>query len=95
MAAQVPRATTAIPAGIGTTSTTPGTCRAVAASKDFTVAPKRGGRATTAVSMSGRRRSAVYTAEPLVLACESTRGALRPISLKSFGSFSVTCAGGV
>ena len=95
MAAQVPPATTAIPAGIRTTSTTPGTCRAAAASNDRTVAPKRGGRAITAVSMSGRRRSAVYTAEPFVLAGESSRGALRPISLKSFGSFNGTCAGGV
>ena len=95
MAAQARRATTATPDGTGTTSVTPGTRRAAEASNDFTVAPNRGGRAITAVSMSGRRTSCVYTAEPLVLARESTRGAWRPISLKSFGSFSVTWAGGV
>ena len=95
MAAQEPRATTATPDGTGTTSVTPGTRRAAEASNDFTVAPNRGGRAITAVSMSGRRTSYVYSAEPVVLARESTRGAWRPISLKSFGSLSVTCAGGV
>jgi len=86
---------TATPDGTCTTSVTPGTRRAPDASNDRTVAPNRGGRAITAVSMSGRWTSQVYTAAPVVLGRESTRGALRPISLKSRGSLRATLAGGV
>ncbi len=57
MAAQVSRAITATPVGTWTTSSTPATFRAAAASKPFTVAPKRGARATTAVTWFGRRMS--------------------------------------
>jgi hypothetical protein len=57
IADQVSRASTATPCGICTTSTTPLTALAAAASKVFTVPPKRGERAITAVSMPGRRTS--------------------------------------
>ncbi len=87
-------ATTATPEGTRTTCVTPFTRRAAVASTDFTVAPKRGGRAMSAVSRPGAVKSAVNCAEPSVLALLSTRGVRLPISLKSFGSFSVTCAGG-
>ena len=94
-AAQKPRPTTATPDGTRTTWVTPFTRRAAAASTDFTMAPNRGGRAMTAVSMPGNAKSAVNCAEPSVLALPSTRGGRLPISLKSFGSFNVTWAGGV
>ncbi len=54
MADQVSLATTAIPRGVSTTSTTPFTCLAAVASNAFALAPKRGGWAMTAVSMPGR-----------------------------------------
>ena len=53
-AAQVLCATTATPDGICTTSTTPGTLRAAAASNLSTLAPNLGAWATMAVSMLGR-----------------------------------------
>ena len=93
-AAQKLSATTATPAGTGTTCVTPFTRRAAVASNDFTLAPKRGGRAISAVSIPGTAKSIVYCAEPSVLALLSTRGGCLPTSLKSFGSLSVTCAGG-
>ncbi len=92
-AAQKPLARTATPAGTSTTSATPGTLSAAALSTDFTVAPKTGGRAITAVSMSGMLTSIVKRAEPSVLAIESTRGATLPISVQSLGSLSGTSAG--
>ncbi len=94
-AAQKPVATTATPDGTRTTCVTPFTRRAAVASTDFTVAPKRGGRAISAVSTPGAVKSAVNCAEPSVLAFPSTRGTRLPTSLNSFGSFNVTCVGGV
>ena len=49
----------------------------------------------SAVSSPGSLKSAVNCAEPSVLGLLSTRGGRLPTSVKSFGSFSVTCAGGV
>jgi hypothetical protein len=69
------------------------TAFAFVASKDLTVAPNRGGCATTAVSMPGRCTSWVKIALPLVLSGESLRGARLPMSLKSLGSLSRTSAG--
>ena len=57
IAAQVFSASTATPFGTATTSTTPGTFFAAVASKLFSLAPKRSGRRSTAVSMPGRRMS--------------------------------------
>ena len=94
-AAQKPVATTATPVGTGTTWVTPFTRRAAVASNDFTVAPKRGGRAMSAVSIPGSARSIVNCADPSVFALPSTRRSSLPTSLKSLGSFSVTWAGGV
>jgi hypothetical protein len=67
--------------------------RAALSSTDATLPPKRGGWATTAVSMPGSFTSCVKIALPVVLDTLSTRGAERPISVKSFGSFSLTSAG--
>ncbi len=67
-------ASTATPVGICTTSTTPSTALAFDASNDFTVAPKSGGCATTAVSIPGSFTSCVYCAVPVLLALASTRG---------------------
>ena len=64
------------------------------ASNDFTLPPKRGGRAITAVSMPGSAMSMVNIAWPRDLARESVRRTSLPISLKSFGSFSSTSLGG-
>src|SRR5207245_9630819 len=94
-AAQKPVATTATPLGTRTTLVTPFTRRAAVAATDFTVAPKRGGRAIRAVSRPGAVKSAVNCAEPSVFGLLSTRATRLPTSLKSFGSFNVTCAGGV
>jgi hypothetical protein len=86
-------ASTATPFGMVTTSVTPFTARAALSSTDATLPPKRGGWATTAVSMPGSFTSCVKIALPFVFDTLSTRGAARPISVKSFGSFSVTSAG--
>jgi hypothetical protein len=94
-AAQKLVATTATPDGTGTTCVTPFTCRAGPASNDFTVAPKRGGRAISAVSIPGSLTSIVNCADPSVLARPSTRSSGLPTSFQSLGSFSGTCAGGV
>jgi hypothetical protein len=70
---QVSLATTAIPRGVSTTSTTPLTCRVAEASNDVALAPNKGGRASTAVSMSGSRTSIGKRCWPVLLAAESTR----------------------
>ena len=57
MAAWVVVASTATPCGTITTSCTPFTAFAAVASKLLGAAPKRGGWATTATSMSGSLRS--------------------------------------
>ena len=87
-------ATTATPVGTRTTCVTPLTDWAAVGSNDFTVAPNRGGRAISAVSIPGSARSMVNFAEPSVLAAPSSRGRGLPTSVKSLGSFKVTCAGG-
>ena len=46
-----------LPCGMATTSTTPGTALAAAASNDIKALPNFGGRAITAVSMPGRLTS--------------------------------------
>ncbi len=93
LAAQKPLATTATPPGTSTTLTTPGTAAAALASKALTVAPNCGGRLSSATNMPGNATSNVNCAVPLTLAGTSTRGTLRPMSLKSFGSLSVTLSG--
>ena len=73
-AAQKPFATTATPPGTCTTETTPGTAFAAVASNDLTVAPKSGGRCSSATSMPGNVTSSVNCAVPLVFGGTSTRG---------------------
>ena len=94
-AAQKLVATTATPDGTCTTCVTPFTRRLPIASIDLTVAPNRGGRAMSAVSIPGAEKSRVNFAEPSVFAAPSTRRTTLPTSLKSFGSFRVTWVGGV
>src|SRR5438067_12534354 len=72
-------ASTATPLGTSTTYLTPGTFAACEASNLATFAPKRGGCATTAVRILGRRTSCVNIAVPLHFALESVRGAPLPI----------------
>ena len=59
-----------------------------------TLAPKRSGRRTIAISSPGRRTSSAYCRPPVVLATESSRGRRLPISFQSFGSLSATSLGG-
>ena len=73
MAAQVFLAITATPTGRVSTSMTPGTLRAAASSTLFTVPPKRGLRASTAVTWPGRRMSMAKMAVPSVLDTWSSR----------------------
>ena len=73
-AAQKPVPTTATPPGTCTTDTTPGTALAAVASNDFTFAPKRGGRCSSATRMPGTVVSSVKCAVPFDLADASTRG---------------------
>ncbi len=94
-AAQNLVATTATPEGTCTTWVTPLTRRVAVASNDFTVAPNRGARAMTAVSMPGSEKSIVNLAEPSVLAAPSIRGTRFPTRVNCDGSFNFTWAGGV
>ncbi len=73
---------------------TPGTALAARASKDLTVAPNTGGRATTAVSRPGKRTSMPNWARPVVFSGVSKRFVGLPMSFQSFGSLSVTAASG-
>src|SRR5258706_796030 len=93
----MPLATTETPSGTSTTSVTPFTFFASAASKETSLAPKPGGHAITAVSRPGSLTSMVYTAVPLHFDGESTRGVERslPMKLNCAGFFSVGLAGGV
>ena len=68
--------------------------RALESSTLFTFAPKIGGRATTAVSIPGKFTSSPKVAWPFSLKGVSRRLMGFPISLKFFGSFSSTLAGG-
>ena len=93
-AAQKSVASTATPVGTCTTSVTPGTAFAFAASNDFTVPPNRGGCATRAVSMPGSFTSWVKVALPVTLAGMSRRGTSSfPMRRKADASLSVTFAG--
>ncbi len=92
-AAQKLVARTATPFGTSTTNRTPGTLDVAVASSDLSAAPKRGGCATTAVSMSESFTSCVNCAVPFDLARASLRGAFLPISVKFFGSLSGTFSG--
>jgi hypothetical protein len=77
------------------TATTPFTFSAAVASNDAGFAPKRGGCATTTVSMPGSWMSIVKIALPVVLSALSRRATdlSLPISVKAAGSLSVTLAG--
>ena len=90
-------ATTATPSGTCTTSVTPLTFFASVASNETSLAPNDGGHAITAVSRPGSLRSIVYTALPLHLPGESTRGVASalPIKVNCAGVFSTGLAGGV
>ena len=72
-------ASTATPVGISITWRTPGMPCTPAASKLATFAPKRGGCATSAVSMPGSFWSCVKIAVPFDFAFESTRGTCLPM----------------
>ena len=72
-------ATTATPLGIWTTARTPGIFSASLASKDFTLAPKRGGCATTAVRSPGIFTSCVNFAVPFAFTLESFRETSLPM----------------
>ena len=74
---------------------TPGTAFALSALKLFTLAPKTGGRATTAVRMPGTLTSRPKRPLPLIFSGVSNRFAGLPMSLKSLGSFNATFCGGV
>jgi hypothetical protein len=76
-----------------TTCSTPLICFALAASKLFNFAPKRGGCRTTAVSMPGSLTSCVKIALPFDFARASVRAAGLPMRTKSLGSFSLTSVG--
>ena len=87
-------ATTAIPRGVDTTSTTPFTAFALAASNDFNVAPNSGGWIITAVSMPGSFTSIVNCSRPVDFSRLSIRGrSALPMSFQSFGSFRGTSLG--
>ena len=86
-------ATTATPAGICTTSITPGTDFAAAASNEATVPPNRGGRLTSATRIPGNATSMVNCAVPLVFGGTSTRGSFDPIRVKSLRSFNGALSG--
>ena len=76
-----------------TTWFTPGTCFAAASSQLLAVPPNTGERATTATSMFGTCTSMPKVAAPRTLLGVSRRWAGVPMSLKSFGSLSVTFSG--
>jgi hypothetical protein len=95
LAGQNPSARTATPRSIATTCRTPGTAFALSAFTRFTLPPKTGGRATSAISIPGTCTSRPKTALPLVLSGVSSRGVALPISLKSLGSFKATLRGGL
>ena len=67
-------ATTAIPRGVETTSTTPFTAFALAPSNDFSVAPNSGGWIITAVSIPGSFTSIVNCSRPVDFSRLSIRG---------------------
>src|SRR5204862_5795048 len=75
--------------------TTPGTANAAAASYEPTIPPKRGERATNAVSVSGSLISEVYCADPFDLIALSRRFTTPslPINLNCDGSLSFGSAG--
>lgn len=75
------------------TSTTPGIARAALSSTEASTPPSVGQALTVATFMPGRRTSMPNCVEPSTLPAESTRRSGWPISLKSFGSFSVTFSG--
>jgi hypothetical protein len=74
-------ATTAMPRGTRTTSTTPLTFFAFDASNDLTVAPKIGGNNIEANFIPGTRTSMPYFAVPLTLSGVSMRLFTLPISV--------------
>src|SRR4029453_7414895 len=78
--------TTAMPLGMGTTSTTPGRPRTDSLSNVFTWPPKTGLCFTAAYSIPGTRKSRPKTAVPFSLDGSSTRGRDRPRSFQSFGA---------
>ena len=86
---------TATPDGTATILRTPGIERARESSKLFMVAPKIGGRATTAASIPGILTSIPKTALPFTFSEVSSRFTGLPISLNVLGSFSATSVGGV
>ena len=88
------RPTTATPRGICTTSTTPATAFALVASNELARAPKRGGRMTTAVIISGSITSIANCCLPVDFARASSRGSFSlPTILKSVGFLRGTFAG--
>jgi len=70
-----------------------GTLQAATGPWFFYQAPNTGGRATSAISMSGRFTSMPNSAAPLTLALLSRRRVGLPISVKSFASLSLTSFG--
>ena len=93
MAAQYPVATTATPLSTCTTRFTPGTASAGLSSKPVTEEPSTGARATTAISTPSVCASIPNPAVPFTLPLRSSRLTGLPMSLKSFGSLSVTFSG--
>ncbi len=84
-----------MPVGTCTTCSTPGIPFAFAASKDRTLPPKVGARATTAVRSPGNLTSIPNFAWPVTFSRESRRRTRLPMSFQSFASLSFTFAGGV
>ena len=79
--------------GTCTTLRTPGTAFASVASNDFTLPPKTGGRATTAVSRPGNCTSMPNCARPVIFSGVSRRLVGFPMIFQSFGSLSGTVFG--
>jgi hypothetical protein len=92
-AAHMLSATTATASSRRTTCRTPLIALALLSSTEATLPPTTGHAATVATFIPGRRTSIPYTVVPLTFAGVSSRLAGVPISVKSFGSLSVTCAG--
>ena len=88
-----PLAITATPRGTSTTARTPGTASALSACTFAALAPKLGGRASTAVNRPGSLRSPANWALPLLFALASVRLNCLPMYLKSRAGLSATSCG--
>ena len=87
-------ATTATPLGTCTTCSTPFTAFAALASNDFTLPPKTGERAMTAVRRPGNFTSMANCAFPVIFSGESSRRVGLPMIFQSLRSLSLTLFGG-